>query len=172
MSTNAPFNNVQNPTNPSTASLAGMYNIDQMPPLTFTNGSQIGSGLNVSYVAATNTSAFTATAAQIALGADNTLNLTGTLGAGAAITMPTAAAIGAQIAALNVVNQSINLRIINSSAGAFSWTVTTNTGLTLNGTQTIAQNTWRDYYVTVTAVGTNGVASAVTFQAIGTGTQS
>jgi hypothetical protein len=171
MSTNSPFGNVQAPTPSSTAPLAGIYNIDQMPPLTFQNGAQIGTGLNTSYVAATNTSAFTATAAQIAAGADNALNLTGALGAGAAITMPTAAAIGAQIAAVNAVNQSINLRIINSSSGNFAWTVTTNTGLTLNGTQTIAQNTWRDYYVTVTAV-SGGLASAVTFQSIGTGTQS
>lgn len=124
-------------------------------------------GQSVFYVAATSTIGFTATAAQIYNAADNTLNLTGTLGGGAAITMPTAANLLASIPN-PYINQSFNLRIINSSAATFTWTVTTSTGNTLNGTQTIAQNTWRDYYVTIT----NVLAPAVTYQAVGTGTQS
>lgn len=124
-------------------------------------------GQAVFYVAATNTGNFTATAAQVLNAADNTLNLTGTLGAGAAITMPTAATLLASMPT-PYVNQSFNLRIINSSGATFSWTVTTSAGNTLNGTQTIAQNTWRDYYVTITGVTT----PAVTYQAVGTGTQS
>lgn len=124
-------------------------------------------GLPTNYVAATNTSAFTATATQIFNANDNTLKLTGTLGAGAAITMPTAAALLATMSA-PYVNFSFNLRIINQQSGAFAWTVTTSTGNTLLGTQTIAQNTFRDYYVTITNVTT----AAVTYQEVGTGTAS
>lgn len=89
------------------------------------------------------------------------LNMTGLLAAGRALTLPTSAAMLAQFSG---VPTSYVLRIINSSGGAFSWTLTTNTGWTLNGTMTIAQNTTRDFIVTVNADGTG------TIQSIGTGT--
>ena len=130
-----------------------------------TINSNFGSLPNLQYAAASNTSAFTATAAQVAGAGEVILNLTGTLGAGANITMPTAANIIAGIPNAQTGN-NYKLRIINSSSGAFAWTVVTNTGLTLAGTMTIAQNTWRDFVVTITS------GSAVSVQAIGTGTQS
>jgi hypothetical protein len=122
------------------------------------------------YNAASNTTGFTATQSQI-MGAETTvLNLTGTLGAGAALTLPTAAVMQATMTPQQaVVGSTTTLRVINSSGGAFSWTVTTATGWTLNGTMTVAQNTWRDFIVTITAV---GATPTMTLQAIGTGTQS
>ena len=93
------------------------------------------------------------------------LNMTGTLAANATLTMPTAAALAAAVPYVQA-GQSYKLRIINSSSGAYKWTVTTNTGLTLTGTMDITQNTWREFLVTFTSL------TAVTIQAIGTGTQS
>ena len=121
------------------------------------------------YNAATNTTGFTLAAQQVSGAAQNYLNLTGTLAAGANAQMPTVASM---LAALPTVVQnspvglSFQLRVINSSGGAFAWTVTTNTGWTLNGTMSIAQNTWRDFIVTITS------ATTATLQAVGTGTQS
>lgn len=113
------------------------------------------------YTAAVNTTGFTATGAQVAGAEDVYLNITGTLGAGANIQMPTAAAIVAAIP--NVTSgQSYKLTIINASSANFAWTVTTNTGITLTGTaMTIAQTTKREFLVTVTSLTT------VTLQSLG-----
>lgn len=92
------------------------------------------------------------------------VNMTGTLAAGANLTLPTVVDLDAIQNAQ--VGDSYILRIINSSSGAFSWTVTTNTGWTLNGTMTVAQNTWREFFVNFTSTTT---ASLTT---IGTGTYS
>lgn len=119
--------------------------------------------------AAANTTGFTASPSQI-MGAEQTyLNLSGTLAAGAALTLPTVAALLATLTLQQaVVGSAIVLRIINSSSAAFAWTVTTNTGWTLSGTsQAIAQNVWQDYIVTITAIGTTPTA---TLQAVGRGT--
>jgi len=118
--------------------------------------------------AAANTTGFTASPSQI-MGAEQTyLNLSGTLAAGAALTLPTVAALLATLTPQQaVVGSAIVLRIINSSSAAFAWTVTTNTGWTLSGTsQAIAQNVWQDYIVTITAIGTTPTA---TLQAVGRG---
>lgn len=123
-----------------------------------------------SYNAATNTTGFTATQQQIMSAQDTVLNLTGTLGAGAALTLPTVAVLLSTLTpAQAVVGSSTILRVINSSGGAFAWTATTAAGWTLSGTMTVAQNTWRDFIITITAVGATPTA---TLQAIGTGTQS
>lgn len=123
-----------------------------------------------SYNAASNTTGFTATQQQIMSAQDTVLNLTGTLGAGAALTLPTVAVLIATLTPSQaVVGSSTLLRVINSSGGAFAWTVTTATGWTLNGTMTVAQNTWRDFILTLTNVGATPTA---TVQAVGTGTQS
>jgi hypothetical protein len=124
---------------------------------------------STAYNAATNTTGFTATQQQIMAAQDTVLNLTGTLGAGAALTLPTATVIQSTLTPSQlVVGSSVVLRVINSSGGAFSWTVTTAAGWTLGGTMTVAQNTWRDFIMTVTGIAT----PAMTLQAIGTGTQS
>lgn len=111
------------------------------------------------------TSATALTAANISGAPDVVLNLTGTLGAAANAQLPTVAALVAAIP--NAVSgQSYRLRIINSSSGAFAWTVTTNTGWTLGGTMSVAQNTFRDFVLTLTSL------TAATLQAAGTGTWS
>jgi hypothetical protein len=97
------------------------------------------------------------TGANITGGSDTVfLNLTAALGAGATATLPTVAALvtAMQAVGLNPVpGASYELDIYNTSSGAFSWTTTTNTGWTLNGTaQTIAQNTVRKYIVTLTSL--------------------
>lgn len=111
--------------------------------------------------AAVNTTAFTATTAQVVGNGLVVLNLTGTLGAGAAITMPTAAQI---FAVPKPVGSVWTLRLINNSAGAFAWTLTAGTGDTITGSATIAQSTYADYMVTVTS------PTTVTFVRIGSGT--
>lgn len=127
-------------------------------------GATLASGADVVYTTSAATSGTTATAALMVGGAGTVvLNMTGTLGAGANLTTDTAANI---IAALNnpVIGLSYTLRIINSSSAAFSWTVVAGSGVTLTGTATIAQNTWREYQVILTSL------TAVTLQNIGTGT--
>jgi hypothetical protein len=93
------------------------------------------------------------------------LNLTGTLGGDANAQLPT---VGNLVTAFPnaVAGESYKLRIINSSSANHVWTITTNTGWTLNGTMTLAQNTWRDFIVTLTTT------SAAVLQQIGTGTTS
>jgi len=89
------------------------------------------------------------------------LNLTGTLTGASNAQLPTVAAVVTALGFTPVVGKTYKLRIMNSSAGAFAWTVTTNTGWTLAGTMTIAQNTYRDFIVTFAS------AAAATLQSIG-----
>jgi hypothetical protein len=114
----------------------------------------------------TSTSAATLTAANVTGGEDLVdLAMTGTLAAAAALTLPTVANLLQSMYA-PCVGSTYRLRIINRSSGNFAWTVTTNTGWTLTGTMSIAQNTWRDFDVTITSL------TAATLQAVGTGTDS
>lgn len=122
------------------------------------------------YNAAANTTGFTATQQQIMAAQDTVLELTGTIGAGQALTLPTVATLIATLTPTQaVVGSTTILRIGRGANGAFNWTVTTNTGWTLNGTQTIAQSTFRDFIVTLTNVGATPTA---TLTQIGTGTWS
>ena len=107
----------------------------------------------------------TLTGAQQAGANETVVNLTAVLAGAGTLNSATAAQIVAAIPNA-VVGQSYTLRIINSSSGAFSWTLTTATGITLTGTMTIANGTWRDFVVTLTTL------TAVTIQSAGTGTQS
>ena len=122
------------------------------------------------YNAAANTTGFTATQSQI-MGAEATvLELTGTIGAGQALTLPTVATLLATLTPQQaVVGSTIVLRIGRGATGAFNWTVTTNTGWTLAGTQTIAQSTFRDFIMTITSVGASPTATCTQ---MGTGTWS
>lgn len=140
-------------------------------PAQFTNDAELA-GFTIwfpaglyQYNADSNNAAHTLAATSMAGAQENVVNLTGALGGAANLTLPTVAALVAAAPGI-VVGQSFKLRIINSSSGAFAWTVVTATGWTLSGTMTLAQNTWRDFIVTVQS------ASAATIQAVGTGTQS
>jgi len=94
---------------------------------------------------------------------DVSLALTGALAAAANATTDTAADIISAIP-LAYVGQTYGLRIINNSSGAFAWTIVAGVGVTVNGTATIAQNTFRDFVVTI------ATATTVTLQSVGVGT--
>lgn len=97
------------------------------------------------YVANTASAAATLSAVSMS-GANvlNVINMTGSLSGGAALTMPTVAAI---LAARPGVHKSDTFvtRIANNSAGAFSWTLTAGSAESVSGTATIAQGAWRDF---------------------------
>jgi hypothetical protein len=132
----------------------------------FLGGISAVSAETAAFNTSTSTVDFTATAAQISGGTSTTdLALTGTLGAGKAITLPLVTDLVAAIPAAQV-GQSYRLRIINESSANFAWTVTTNTGWTLTGTMTIAQNTWREFVVTLVSLTT------ATLQSVAVGTYS
>jgi len=116
----------------------------------------------VVYNTNTATTAATLTAANVSGGHNEVvLNMTGTLGGAAALTLPTVADLVAAIPNA-IPGQTYRLRIMNTSAGAFAWTVTTATGWTLTGTMTIAQNTYREFLVTLTS------KTAAVLQSLGT----
>lgn len=95
------------------------------------------------------------------------LRMTGTLAAGRNAQLPTVASLIAAFGLSGGGSFGGVLRVINASSANFAWTVTTNTGWTLGGTMTVAQNTFRDFLVTVDAN-----AGTATLQSIGTGTDS
>lgn len=148
----------------ATASSGTPNVVDQNVPV-----SQLASALGVTgggpaeYVAvATNTPA-TLTGAQMA-GADVVVvRMTATLAGAGTLNTDTAANIYAAIPN-PIIGGSYILRIINTSSGNFAWTLTGGTGVTITGTATIAQNTTRDFVVTITS------ATAVAIQTIGVGT--
>lgn len=81
--------------------------------------------------------------------------------------VPTAANIVAGINGCQA-NTSFRTIIRNTSSGAGSITVTTNTGITLSGTMTIAYLTQKEFLVVVTSVVPG--AEAVTFYSMGPST--
>jgi hypothetical protein len=78
--------------------------------------------------------------------------------------VPTATAILAALEGKAVIGQAFRFTIRNTSSTAVSITVTTNTGITLSGTMTIAQNNSKDFLAVITAIGT----PAVTIYSLGT----
>lgn len=124
------------------------------------------SAKSAAFNTASNTTAFTATGAQVTGGtASVDFAITGTLAGAQNVTLPTVANL---VLAMHspTVGSSFRLRIINESGGAFAWTVVTNTGWTLTGTMSIAQNTWREFVVTLTSLTT------ATLQSVAVGTYS
>ena len=115
----------------------------------------------------TATSSATLTAANIYGSYDSVfLNLSGTLGGAANATLPTVAALAALFPNGVTAGQGYMLTIINSSSGAYAWTVLTATGWTLTGTMTVAQNTTRTFIINFTS------ASTATLTSVGTGSYS
>ena len=109
----------------------------------------------------TTAAAVTYTAAQLKGG----LILRNTNGAGRADLFPTAASIVAALPSA-FVGQTFEVTIRNTAAAAETITMTTNTGLTLSGTMTIAQNNQKPFLVRLTNV-TAG-AEAATIYSMGT----
>ena len=130
--------------------------------------SVVDGGPAAAYYADSNAAAHVLTAAELTGAfASVVLALTGALAAAANATTDTAANIVAALPSPSV-GTTYTLRVINESSGAFAWTIVGGAGVTVTGTASIAQNTWRDFIVTVTAVAT----PAVSLQNVGTGTYS
>lgn len=120
------------------------------------------------YNSAGNTTAFTATGANICGGTvEVTLDLTGALGGNANLTLPTVANLvtAMTVAGLNPqAGMTYELNIV-SRAAANTWTVTTNTGWTLTGAMTVGPTgQMRKFYVTLTSL------TAAVLRSIGTWT--
>lgn len=114
----------------------------------------------------TATASATLTAANVTGGSASVdLALTGTLGAAGAATLPLVTDLVKSMWAAKV-GDSFRLRVVNESSANFAWTMTTNTGWTLTGTMSIAQNTWREFVVTLTSL------TAATLQSVAVGTYS
>jgi hypothetical protein len=95
------------------------------------------------------------------------LAMTGALTGATTATTDTAANIIAAIPqAQRYIGFTYRLRVINESSGDFAWTIAGGTGVTITGTATVAQDTWREYVVTI------ATATTVTLQNVGTGTYS
>jgi hypothetical protein len=95
------------------------------------------------------------------------LNMTGALTGAANATLPTVAALAAAMPTGAVAaGQGYTFEVINSSSGAFAWTVVTNTGWTLVGTMSVAQNTSRTFALIFTS------PTTATLTSVGTGTYS
>ncbi len=61
---------------------------------------------------------------------------------------------------------TVRFRIINTGAGTLTVAADAGATVTISGTATVAQNTWRDFILTLTS------ATAATVQSVGVGTQS
>lgn len=147
------------------------YALTEFPNGVSVGGVQLTTANAAAYNVNTATASTALTAANVTGGtASVDLAMTGTLTGAANAQLPTVASVIAALSGANTpaVGTSYRLRIVNASAGAFAWTVTTNTGWTLAGTMSIAQNTWREFVVTLTSA----TAATATLQSVATGTYS
>ncbi len=144
--------------------LVEQINATQSPPAGFT--------------AFGNTGSITLPAAAICSGRNIAyVDLAGTLSANATLTTDTAANIISLLQGIFGSNVTLlgttwSLRIMNVSSGAFSWTVAGGTGVTIQAaggdatSLAVAQNTWRDFMVSITS------STTVYMYSVGTGTVS
>lgn len=88
--------------------------------------------------------------------------MTGAQSGGVNAQLPLVADMVAAMAVAKI-GGSFRLRVINEGSGQII-TVTTNTGWTLTGAMTIANNTWREFIVTLTSL------TAATLQNVAVGT--
>lgn len=116
--------------------------------------------LRANYVANTASAAATLSAVSVA-GNDsfNAIDMTGSLSGGAALTLPTIAQVQAVLPFVNI-NSGFVMRVLNRSAGNFSWTLTNNGSFVTAGTSTVAQTTFRDFRVAFVN-GTSAVATDI-----------
>jgi hypothetical protein len=120
-------------------------------------------GVGIAQVAQYFTSAgatpVTLTGPQMAGAQEVVVDMTTNLGGAGTLNTATAAQIIAAIPNA-VVGMTYSLRIINHSAGAFAWTLTAGANVTVNGTATINQNTFRDFVVTIATATTVTIQNA------------
>ena len=125
----------------------------------------IAAGKNVSLhknLYATDAGSTTTLAAAKVAGADNVV-LRSSGGTAPTLTMPAGTDLIAAMPNWQI-GSTYRLRVINNNSGQL--TLANSTGVTLTGTLTLAQNTWRDFIMTM------ATATTVTGQAVGTGTDS
>ena len=119
---------------------------------------------NSSATSMTLTAANVSGVANISTPVEIDLSLTGAPSTAQTLTMPTVAAVFANIPNA-IAGQTYKLRIINTGGTSSGvWTVGATSGYTLNGTMTIAVGAWSDFIVTLTST------SAITLQRVGAGT--
>ncbi len=133
--------------------------------------SQINATTNpvAAYITKTDTATATLTAANITAARDSLFVLMTGATAGSTLTLDTVANVVAALQQIvgpnvNLAGYSMWVRIINHGGGN-TWTVTTATGWTLTGTQTVATGTWRDFVLVLDS------ATAGRFQSVGKGTE-
>lgn len=132
----------------------------------------------ISYSTSSATAGFTATGANISGGfARSVLNLTGTLGAGQTLTLPSVAATvsALQTAGLNPIpGMTWEFEIQNNSSGAYAWTLAVDAGTTWGssitgtaGTLAVAHNVAGKFLMTLTSLtaGTVRTLGNITIQA-------
>ena len=136
---------------------AGAWSVESTSPVQAALNSVTSADSNIVLTAAQVSGAVAAVDTQLAGGVAYT--------AGRNLQLPTVASL---IAVLHspTIGTSYRLRITNAQGGAFAATVVTNTGWTLTGTMTIAQNTWREFVVTFTSL------TAATIKSVAVGTYS
>ena len=132
---------------------AGAWTVEPASPVQAILNVVTSVDANISLTAAQITGAVSAVDTQVSGGVAFT--------AGRNLTLPTVAQLTAALHAPTI-GTSFRLRITNAQGGAFAGTVTTNTGWTLTGTLTIAQNTWREFVVTLTSLTTATAKSVAT----------
>lgn len=89
------------------------------------------------------------------------LAMTGALSGAANAQLPTVANLVAALSSPTA-GTSYRFRVINESSANDAWTITTDTGWTLVGTMSIAQNTWREFVLQLTSLTTATLTSTAT----------
>lgn len=120
-------------------------------------------GAVVTVLANTSGNTLSAAALQPGNAGEVFVKMTGTLTAGAALTLPTVAALVASLGVNFVVGMSWKFRLQNAGSGAFAWTLTTAAGWSAIANGAVSQNTWRDFVFTLTS------ATAGTIVDVGSG---
>ncbi len=161
-----PITSVGNATSVASQTGTGSKFVMDTSPTLVTPNIGVASGVATVFNTNSATSGTTLSAANIVGGSSSVdLQMTGTLGGDANAQMPLATALIAAITNY-AVGSSYRLRITNASSANHVWTVTTNTGWTLNGMMTIAQNTWREFVVVIAS------STTATLTSVATGTYS
>jgi predicted Zn-dependent protease len=130
------------------------------------NGQEVGNQSNV--VTDPTVGAWTMPVTDITPGSEMYLLLTGVQSGGVTAQLPLASVLAATLPFNSIPPSGVatwDLRVINI-ASTQTITIGTNTGWTLVGTMTVANNTWRDFVVSVNQFG------ACTLTSVGTGTYS
>jgi hypothetical protein len=136
-------------------SVIGVFTPDAAQPfgsaLLLSAVSNASSGPAVSSLTATTNASLTAGQTQPGSAKFVYVKMTGTAAGASTLTLPTVAALVTALGSSFVVGMSWTLRIQNENADAENWTLTTATGWGTITNGAVAQNTWRDFVLTMTS---------------------